>query len=191
MFSNNEKAASRCKHSLRKLNDLWHILSSKGPSVDDLIWRAWTIFRPKCWQEAGSQASDTTSAKRAWQGSMSVIDLKFSSLSYKVSNLHGNRDSCLAGLSRFWFETLLLFEGFSYGTTPLTLMKNLKLHAAPFLWSSSFFFLPSFFLPQLSKAIITAPRCKSVLAMADKGWEIVSNDGSTSAETSQSCLFQQ
>ncbi|KAM7382922.1 hypothetical protein PAMP_002617 [Pampus punctatissimus] len=44
---------------------------------------------------------------------------------------------------------------------------------------------------KLSKAIITALWCKSVLAMADKGWKIVSNDGSTSAETSQSCLFQQ
>lgn len=48
-----------------------------------------------------------------------------------------------------------------------------------------------FFLLQLSKAIITTPRCGSVLAMADKGREIVSNDGSTSVQTSQSCLFQQ
>lgn len=87
------------------------------------------------------------------------------------------------GLKYFFF--FFKFKGFSFTAMTLTIMKNLQLHS---LWSSSF---PPVFLPKLSKAIITAPQCKSVLAMADKGWEIVSNDGSTSAETSHSCLFQQ
>lgn len=37
----------------------------------------------------------------------------------------------------------------------------------------------------------TALWSKNILAMAGRGWEIVSNDGSASAEPSQSCLFQQ
>lgn len=128
--------------------------------------------------------------KHPRHGGVSVIDLKFSTWSWRVSNHHRNRDGCLAGLSGFWFETLFQFRGlqlrrcFSRGYKK----KTCNCTPLPFSDHPLLFF---FFLPQLGKAIITALRCESVLAMADKGSEIVSNDGSTSAATSQSCLFQQ
>lgn len=128
--------------------------------------------------------------KHPRHGGVSVIDLKFSTWSWRVSNHHRNRDGCLAGLSGFWFETLFQFRGLQlrrrfsrgYKKKPAIARRSRSLIIL-------FFFF--FFLPQLGKAIITALRCESVLAMADKGSEIVSNDGSTSAATSQSCLFQQ
>lgn len=60
------------------------------------------------------------------------------------------------------------------------------------LWQG---FFPSssstLFLPRLRTAIITGPQSEDASAVADKGWQIVSNDESTSAGASQSCLFQQ
>lgn len=45
------------------------------------------------------------------RASVSVIELKFPTWSWRVLNHHGNRDGCLAGLSSFWFETLCGFGG--------------------------------------------------------------------------------
>lgn len=185
-----KRLVANAKHSLRKVNDSWHLLSWKGLSVDDLIWRVWTIQRSLALsvdRRLGAEHWTPLQENRSWQGSVSVIDLKFSTWCWRVLNRHGNRDGCLAGLSGFWFE-ILSVEGFSSSATSLTLIKYLHLHAARCLWSS--FLFPPLLPSQLSKAI-TALWCKSFFAIVDKGWEVVSNDGSTSDETSQSCLFQQ
>ena len=167
--------------------------SRKGPSVDDLQ----TIG---CSSGLGvdrklrAKHRTPPQQKHPWHGSASVIDLKFSTRSWRVSNHHRNRDGCLAGLSGFWFWNTFSVSGASAPALLLSrLYKKKKNKKKPAIArrSRSLIILVFFFLPRLSKAIITALRCESVLAMADKGSEIVSNDGSTSAATSQSCLFQQ
>ena len=119
--------------------------SRKGPSVDDLQ----TIG---CSSGLGvdrklrAKHRTPPQQKHPWHGSASVIDLKFSTRSWRVSNHHRNRDGCLAGLSGFWFWNTFSVSGASAPALLLSRLykkknkKNLQLHAAPVLWSSSFFF---------------------------------------------------
>lgn len=147
------------------------------------------FFSALCWQEAGSQELDT-SAKTCLTGQGECN--RFEVLLLELESVKS------PWTLRWWFGRfgqLLIYKTFSFFFLSLRVLAS-PLWLSP-LWKTSNCtvsdhpLFPPVFLPKLSKAIITAPQCKSVLAMADKGWEIVSNDGSTSAETSQSCLFQQ
>lgn len=95
----------------------------------------------------------------------------------------------------FWFQSffllLLLVQvlllRFSHTPTCAMPFSSVIIFGRVFFpYSSS-----TLFLPQLRTAIITGLQSEDASAVADKGWQIVSNDGSTSAGASQSCLFQQ
>lgn len=131
------KVGSWRKHSSRKSK--W-LLTSWAPSADAFMWRAQTIWcsLAPCVDRRLGAKSWTPQQKHAWQDRVSVIDLKFSSWSWRVLNHHGHWDGGLEGLGSFWFKKLfffLKFKGFSFTAMTLTVMKNLQLHS---LWSSSF-----------------------------------------------------
>lgn len=114
------KVASWCKHCLR--TSKW-LLTSWAPSADAFIWRAQTIWcsLAPCVDRRLGAKSWTPQQKHAWQDRVSVIDLKFSSWSWRVLNHHGHWDGGLEGLGSFWFKILFFFLSLRVLASPLWL----------------------------------------------------------------------
>lgn len=180
-----EKVSGGCKHSLGESK--WLV------PPPDLIWRVWTIWRLSA---SGVDRRLEPSSSTGHHLGESMLDCN----RFEVLHLElGGGGECQITMETRWlFGWLTWLLGFrntffslAASAVALLLSQLWKTSNCMALPLSLIILFSPFFLTQLSKAIITAPRCESVLAMADKSREIVSNDGSTSAETSQSCLFQQ
>lgn len=149
----------------------------------------WVFFSSQCWQKARSQAPDTSSAKACFTGHCECNRFEVLHLELEECRITMETEMAVWQVwAAFGFKHFFSLRASATVLLPSHLRKTSNCTLLPVSDHPLFFLL---FLLHLSKAIITALRCESVLAMADKGWEIVSNDGSTGAETSQSCLFQQ
>lgn len=81
-------------------------------AADDFMWRTIPCSPISADRRPGAKLRTPPHQKSMLdRASVSVIELKFPTWSWRVLNHHGNRDGCLAGLSSFWFETLCRFGG--------------------------------------------------------------------------------